>query len=199
VSLLHVAGGPTIVSLSAARAKEFALSDGECVEDADLSARIERAGVFLHDPDYLFYLALDEQAVLNGETWPAGTRQLTDRDSAVFDEFTAQAPDDELDEAFVELDHWMVFGTFVDDNLVCAASMYPWRGTQLADLGVITLPEFRGRALGRATVRAMSAAALARGYEPQYRCQLDNVASVALARAAGFSLFGEWEVIDAED
>ena len=45
----------------------------------------------------------------------------------------------------------------------------------------------------------MSAAALERGYEPQYRCQLDNLASVALARGAGFRRFGEWEIILEQD
>lgn len=118
---------------------------------------------------------------------------------ASFEEFTGAAPENELDEAFVELDHWLVFGTFIDDRLACAASMYPWRGTRLADLGVITLPEFRGRGVGRVTVRAMSAEALRRGYEPQYRCQFDNTASVALARAAGFTRFGGWEVIDPDE
>ena len=77
--------------------------------------------------------------------------------------------------------------------------MYPWGETRLADLGVITLPRFRGRGLGRATVRAMSAVALDWRYEPQYRCQLDNTASVTLARAAGFRRFGQWEVIIGDD
>ena len=67
---------------------------------------------------------------------------------------------------------------------------------RLADLGVITLPEFRGRGLARATVLAMAADALERGYEPQYRCQLDNAPSVALALASGFRRFGEWIVVD---
>ncbi|QFG69058.1 GNAT family N-acetyltransferase [Ornithinimicrobium pratense] len=92
-----------------------------------------------------------------------------------------------------------MFGTFIDDKLVSAASMYPWSGTHLADLGVITLPAFRGRGLGRVTVRAMSAEALRREHEPQYRCQLDNAASVALARAAGFTRLGAWEVIDTDE
>ncbi|MNW69357.1 hypothetical protein D3C74_483430 [compost metagenome] len=41
--------------------------------------------------------------------------------------------------------------------------------------------------------------ALSRGLEPQYRCQLDNVASVALAAASGLALFGTWEVPTPED
>ena len=44
-------------------------------------------------------------------------------------------------------------------------------------------------------MRAISARALAGGYEPQYRCQLANTPSASLARAAGFAQFGTWNVI----
>lgn len=199
VSLLRVEGGPTILSLSPARANEFELSDGECIDRVDLSDRLERAGVTLNDPDYLFYVTLNEQVALRDEPRGGGTRELTNDDIAAFAAFVAETPDDDLDEAFVELEHWLVFGAFENGKLVSVASMYPWGGTQLADLGVITLPGFRGRGLGRTTVRAISAAALARGYEPQYRCQLDNADSVSLARSAGFALFGQWEILDTDD
>ena len=211
VSLLRVDGGATVLSLSPARADALGFTDGERVELAHAVARISGSGIALNTPDNLFYLTLQEQATLSeqarlseqaqlrDEAGVADTRELTAADAASFDAFTRAAPDDDLDEAFVELDHWLVVGTFVDGRLACAASAYPWDETQLADVGVITLPEFRGRGLGRATVRAISAEALGRGYEPQYRCQLDNTASVALARASGFTRFGEWEVIDTDE
>ena len=44
-------------------------------------------------------------------------------------------------------------------------------------------------------MRAISRYACEQGYEPQYRCQTDNLASVALAKTAGLTLFGTWEVI----
>ena len=199
VSLLRVQNGPTILRLSPARASELGLVDASRLDGSEVPGLLDAAGVALHDPDHIFYLTTDARTTLEPESASSGTRRLTTDDSAAFDRLTAEAPDDDLEEAFVEFDHWLVFGTFVETRLVSVASMYPWSGTQLADLGVITVPEFRGRGLGRATVRAISAAALVKGYEPQYRCQLDNAASVALATAAGFTLFGEWEVIDADD
>ncbi|WP_373302707.1 GNAT family N-acetyltransferase [Streptomyces atratus] len=51
----------------------------------------------------------------------------------------------------------------------------------MADFGVLTLPAFRGNGHGRHVVRALARHALSRGHEPQYRCQLDNHASVAPA------------------
>ena len=160
-----------------------------------LAAKIADAGITLNTPDYLFYLPVVEQAALRNESVFGGTRQLTSDDGKALARFASEAPEDDMDDAFVEHDHWLVFGVFVDDRLVAAASMYPWDRTRLADLGVITLPEYRGRGLGRAAVRAISARAVALGYEPQYRCQLDNAPSVALAKLAGFTRFGEWEVI----
>ncbi|MEV4737101.1 MULTISPECIES: GNAT family N-acetyltransferase [unclassified Microbacterium] len=194
VSLLRTEGGSTILSLSPERAGEFDLAAGTRLDDEELSALLQRHGITLNDPDHLFYLPHADHAGLRAERVAPETRPLSTADAVRFADFGADAPEDELDEAFVELDHWLVYGTFVEDRLVCAASMYPWSGTRFADLGVITLPEFRGRSLARRTVRAIGAAALERGYEPQYRCQIDNVASVALARAAGFARFGTWEV-----
>jgi RimJ/RimL family protein N-acetyltransferase len=196
VSLLHLAAGPAILRLTPARARELRLAHGETVSTDHARARIADAGLSLTDPDHLFFLTLEERSTLATEASTTHTRQLTAHDAAVFAAFTANAPADELDEAFVELDHWLVFGTFAGDTLASAASMYPWAGTKLADLGVITLPEFRGHGAARATVRAISAAALRAGYEPQFRCQLHNSASIALARASGFTLLGDWEVVD---
>ncbi|PPF43421.1 GNAT family N-acetyltransferase [Pseudoclavibacter sp. AY1F1] len=199
VALLRLEAGPMLLSLTPARASELALADGERIDDLSLRSVLDRAGLTLNSPDHLFYLTLDEQATLRGEALGDRTRQLTAADAHAFEELVAAAPDEDLEEAFVELDHWLVFGAFVGDKLASVVSMYPWNGTRLADLGVLTLPEFRGRGLGRETVRAAIAAAMSLGYEPQYRCQVDNVESVALARAAGFTPFGLWEVIIDEE
>jgi predicted GNAT family acetyltransferase len=151
--------------------------------------------VTLNDPDDIFHFSVAEARVLITETPRQGVRALTVDDQVAFDRFIDAAPEDDVDEAFVDLDHWLVFGCFVDDVLVSAASMYPWDDSTLADTGVLTLPDYRGRGYAAATVRALSAEALRRGYEPQYRCQVDNLASVAVARSAGLTLFGTWEVV----
>lgn len=93
------------------------------------------------------------------------------------------------------LDHWAVFGAFDEDRLVCAASMYPWEDAQIVDTGVLTLPPFRGKGHAHNVVRVISRYAYEQGFEPQYRCQLDNQASVALAKAAGLTLFGKWQLV----
>ena len=69
---------------------------------------------------------------------------------------------------------------------------------KIADVGVLTLPPFRGNGHARGVIRAISGHAVAQAHEPQYRCQLDNAASVALAKSSGLSLFGTWDVISSE-
>ena len=41
------------------------------------------------------------------------TRRLHDTDAEAFAVFSAAVPEQELDEAFVQIDHWLVFGTFI--------------------------------------------------------------------------------------
>ncbi|HET9168398.1 MAG TPA: GNAT family N-acetyltransferase [Actinospica sp.] len=156
------------------------------------------AGITLHGADHLFYYTQDDLRTLLRQAPRADVRQLTEADAALFGAFTASAPEQDLDDAYVELDHWAVFGAFDGDRLVSAASMYPWSGSQLADLGVLTLPAHRGRGHARAVVRASYRYAAGQGYQPQYRCQLDNHGSIALAKSAGLAHFGTWEVISTE-
>lgn len=161
---------------------------------------MERAGLRLCEPTYLCYRTGGSRS---GSPAPDATeragvqvRRISPEDADLFAAFAAAAPAADREEAFVELDHWRVVGCLVDGALLATASAYPWHGTQLADLGVLTLPAHRRRGLGAAAVRALADLAVAEGLEPQYRCQHDNHASVALARAAGFARFATWQVLD---
>lgn len=166
----------------------------------------DTGGAF-HGADYLFYFSEGDKDVLLGASPDAGdperspgarVRRLTEADRAAFAGFESAASEDDLDAAYVELDHWVVFGAFEQDRLVCVASMYPWEDSRLADLGVLTLPDFRGRGHARRVVRAICKYAVEQGYEPQYRCQLDNLASKALAERSGLTLFGVWDVVSSD-
>jgi RimJ/RimL family protein N-acetyltransferase len=156
-----------------------------------LKRQWEAVGVVLHDADYLFYLPADAGNASDEALKP---RQLTEADRRVFEMFHKEAPEQDREDAWVELDHSAVFGCFDGDRLVSAASMNLWDDSPIADLGVLTLPDARGRGFARAVVDAISRYARQQGHEPQYRCQLNNVASVALARSCGFALFGQWVV-----
>jgi GNAT superfamily N-acetyltransferase len=201
VMMLETADGRLNAVLTPAVASRLGLASWRDLTESIFRKHLADAGITLHGADYLFYFADADKHALLHDDLSSGARQLTEHDGAVFEEFRAAASDEDLDAAYVELDHWAAFGAFEQGNLVCAASAYPWGRAPIADIGVLTLPPFRGRGHGRSVVRSISRYACVQGYEPQYRCQLDNQASVSLAGAAGLSLFGKWEVVspDAAD
>jgi RimJ/RimL family protein N-acetyltransferase len=199
VMVLQTLDGTVRAVLTPAVASSVGLSRvlqaSQPLTESDFRQVLGEAGLKLYGADYLFYfLDADREALLREDPKP-GVRRLAQDDAAVFAEFASSASEQDLDDAYVELEHWAVFGAFAQDRLVSVASAYPWGGARIADLGVLTLPEFRGQGHARAVVWALFRYAADQGYEPQYRCQLDNQASVALAAAAGLTQFGRWEAV----
>lgn len=153
-------------------------------------------GVILNDPDCIFGFAGLDLSSRAGEADGIIIRELNENDAAAFSQFVSHSSEDDVDEAFVELDHWLVMGLFAGDQLASASSAYPWGETKAADIGILTAEDQRGKGYGSLLVNAISHAIRQRGYEPQYRCQLENVASAGTARASGFELFGMWEIAE---
>ncbi|MEL5953534.1 GNAT family N-acetyltransferase [Streptomyces sp. CLV115] len=195
LTVLTTTDGNTRVLLTPAVAEVLGLQFGQPVDEAGFRQRLEKSGIALHGADNLFYFTDEARKALLGEPDAPSIRPLTEADARAFAQFEAAASEQDLDDSSVELDHWAVYGAFEDGQLVCAASMYPWDDAPLADLGVLTLPPYRGKGHARRLVRAISRHALAREHEPQYRCQLDNHASVAAAGSAGLTRFGTWDII----
>ena len=195
IMLLRTTDGAVRAVLTPSLADAVGLRDLRPRSEADLRRALSEAGVALHPADNLFYFSRADLDTLLGEDPHSDVRQLSDTDAALFAQFQSSASEQDLDDAYVELDHWAVFGAFAQDRLVTAASMYPWGNARIADLGVLTLPEYRQRGHARAVVRALCKHAAQKGYEPQYRCQSDNHASLAVAKAAGLTHFGTWQVV----
>ena len=194
LTILKTDGG-TRARMTPALADLLGLRGGTSVPESQLREALADADITMHGADCLFYFTEAAKAELLQEATPTNVRQLTEADEDLFKAFEAAASEQDLDDAYVELDHWAVFGAIDDGRLVAAASSYPWGGALLADTGVLTLPAYRGKGHGRAVVRALSRHAYGEGYEPQYRCQLDNHASIATAAGAGLTQFGTWEVV----
>lgn len=193
--VLRTVAGQTSVILTPELAARAGFGESQPLSEAEFRASLEKAGLTLHGADNLFYFTSRARDALVAE-FPAGDiRQLTADDKEIFAAFQSAATEEDLDDAQVELDHWAVFGSFDNGRLIGAASMYQWEDAPIMDLGVLTLPVFRGKGHARRLVRAAFRYACTQGYEPQYRCQLDNAASSALAIAAGLALFGTFDVI----
>ena len=146
--------------------------DSQALTENLLREKMQQADILLHSADYVFHFTEEDQYALLQEVPQTNIRQLSLADEALFTDFQSLASEQDLDDAYVELDHWAVFGSFEAGRLVCAASMYPWGGERVADIGVLTLQSHRGKGRARGAVRAISRFALEQGYEPQYRCQI---------------------------
>ncbi|GLC87231.1 putative acetyltransferase [Lysinibacillus piscis] len=195
IMMLTMGTGQILVTMTPALAGQIQLAPQQNVTEQWFRQTLQERGIVLHGADYLYYFSEDDKRILLQENEQESVRQLTKEDKALFTEFESTASEQDLDDAYVELDHWLVFGSLAQNRLVCAASMYPWRGSLMADTGILTLASFRGQGHARKVVRAISRCALRKGYEPQYRCQVDNEPSIALAKVSGFTLFGKWEVL----
>ncbi|WP_317954673.1 GNAT family N-acetyltransferase [Paenibacillus chitinolyticus] len=195
VMVLETIGGRVMAVITPAVADKLGLHQRQDLSEEIFREKLNEAGVTLHGADYLFYFSEAEKNVLLQENLEGDLRRLTEQDDAVFSEFESSASEQDLDDAYVELDHWAVFGSFEENRLVSAASMYPWENAKIADLGVLTLTSFRGQGHAHRVVRSICKYACKQGYEPQYRCQLDNQASTLLAKSVGLTLFGKWDVI----
>jgi len=73
----------------------------------------------------------------------------------------------------------------VDGQVVAACGYEVWCG-ELAQVGVLTHPRFRGRGLGAAVASATVAHALAAGLVAQWRARVTIAASRRIARSLGF-------------
>jgi RimJ/RimL family protein N-acetyltransferase len=196
--VLQGADANVCVALTPALAGELGLAHQQDLTEPLLRQMLHAGNIQLHGADYVFYFTEVDKHALMQEPLQRSVRQLHGSDADMFAEFQSSASEQDLDDAYVELDHWAVFGAFENERLVCAASMYPWDSQKIADVGVLTLPPHRGMGHASRVIRAISRYACDQGYEPQYRCQLDNSASVSLAKAAGLTRFGTLEFISPE-
>jgi len=81
------------------------------------------------------------------------------------------------------------FGYFVDDEIAAAAYHCQWQPYAVG-IGVVTLPEHRGKGYGRAVTSAAVKDALKKGNMIDYKAGLKNHGSIAIARSLGCTEYG---------
>ncbi len=156
---------------------------------------LNEKGLKLHSPDNVYY-AKPSIKPWQHSNWIC--RALGKEDEVLFKTFCDKNSEQDLDDAYVELDHWAVYGLFDGDALVAVCSLYPWAETQLADLGVIVLPERRGQGLASELVKYASEQMESKGFVLQYRTQTDHIASNKVALSAGLVHYGTWQPLAEE-
>lgn len=96
-------------------------------------------------------------------------------------------PDDVNEVGLAELEHR--FTVMHDGEPVACGAYTEWQGL-LAQLGVLVAPRWRGKGLGTLAASIAAHEALASGLTLQWRADVSNFASNALARSLGFSWAG---------
>ncbi|MDZ7671822.1 MAG: GNAT family N-acetyltransferase [Halanaerobiales bacterium] len=102
-----------------------------------------------------------------------------------FNELKKECSKDDLEEAQVSLDDDYIVGCFYNNKLISAASYWFW-GEGLADIGVITHPEFRKNGLAKAIISYLTLKGIELNRINIYRHAADNKASKRLALAMNF-------------
>jgi RimJ/RimL family protein N-acetyltransferase len=107
--------------------------------------------------------------------------------------YTTQYPD-------AEVDNWMedyfysisksesAFGVFIDKKLVSVtdAADMPYMEDKVQEIGINTLPEYRGKGYAKAVSLACIKSSIEKGKCPIWSCAKNNVASEKLAYSVGF-------------
>lgn len=113
-------------------------------------------------------------------------------DCAVITDFIAACPEEDRDEAELDIDDLDPAILAVLDCEGAAAALAfarPWNHDQdFDDIGIITRPDCRGQGLGAAAVALLVHQQQALGRLPLYNCDVENAGSDALADSLGFTL-----------
>ena len=123
---------------------------------------------------------------------PTHLRALAEGDQPALHALCERCSPQEVDDAYVDLGHEVVYGCFEAKQLVAAGSGYRRNG--FLDIGVITDPAHRGRRLAPAIAAAISRDGIQKGLIAQYRCDVQNASSIRVAERAGFTRLFTYEV-----
>lgn len=154
-------------------------------------ALLKEHRIRLSAPDHVYYGITPAATTIPKENWTM--RLLTKGDKLLFENFCHNINGLDIDNAWVELEHWAVFGLFVNGTLACTCSLNPWDDTEIADIGVLTHPTRRGQGLAKCLIHFAHQQIAQQHYVLQYRTQHQNKASVALAHSLSLQLYALWE------
>jgi hypothetical protein len=111
-------------------------------------------------------------------------RRLNLGDRTAFYNFRSHCTREDLAEGYVELNHVAVFGAFYEREIVAVSSIIKWG--KIADIGIITIPDFRELGLGKALGSKSSEWGILSKNLVQYRHDVLNYGSLKVSRALGF-------------
>ncbi|MCC7494976.1 MAG: GNAT family N-acetyltransferase [Fimbriimonadaceae bacterium] len=137
-------------------------------------------------------LSLQQYALFRGDTPPA-----TDPRVRLLQPADGPLLQSELGWGEEQTAEWLgrgVYGAFLGDRLACRVTCFRIN-ERVAEIGVRTLPEFRGQGLATHTVQHAATALLAEHHAVLYTCGTENEASLAVAQHLGAHHCGDLLVV----
>lgn len=117
-------------------------------------------------------------------------RELSPDDGLNLEQLAKACTEEEVDDAWIEIDQPFVAGCFFEDRLVSVASISDcW--AKLVDIGVLTHPAYRRQGLAKAVVSKVCEREIRHDRILQYRSVMKLTASHATAKALGFVKYFE--------
>ncbi|MFX0117255.1 MAG: GNAT family N-acetyltransferase [Candidatus Hodarchaeota archaeon] len=169
------------------------IQDSMSISAADVCSSFCNWQITLDHTDYIYYLSPNEFVPFTPEREYI-VRQLSMKDKNLLDTLHSACPFDEVDNAYVHIDHELAFGAFFEQTLVAAASVYDWRGIT-GDVGVLTHPGFRRKGLGKSVVSAICEREIANDRIVQYRAHVELISSWKIPEALGFKRYFKEETL----
>lgn len=163
------------------------------ISAADVCSFFGDKQVSLDHTDYIYYLSPNEFIPFSPEE-EFTVRQLSMKDKKDLDALHKACPFDEVDNAYVHIDHELAFGAFFEHKLVSAASAYDWRGFAV-DAGVLTRPDFRRKGLGKAVISAICEKEIVNDRIMQYRAHIELISSWKIPESLGFKRYYKEETL----
>ena len=133
--------------------------------------------------DYYFYWMTDNPQY---ET-AINMRLLQSSDQAALFSLQESVTNYEKKLGDINIEHPVVIGWFSDSKLLCVGSLII--EDEIADIGILTHPQARGKGIGKRVVRALIVEGLKINKIVQYTSMQKNTASVRLAKSLGFKRF----------
>lgn len=121
-------------------------------------------------------------------------RQLTLEDSADLTRMHRGCTLSEQQAGEVSIDHPAIFGAYVKDQLIAAASLID-QGQTISDVGVLVHRDFRKQGYGRSVVSGLCEWGLENGRIVQYWRLCSNTGSVHIADSLGFREYGIYQTL----
>ncbi len=151
-------------------------------------------GVLLETPVEVFYFSENEKARMLTQAISGDIRPLSAADSDCVNGFLKQVSEEAKLVSEIDVTNDFLYGCFEKGELMCLASGSVWNDSPFTDVRVVTKETNQEFGIATNVVKALCAAVIANGGEPQLRCLVDSDAALGVADAVESTPFGKLEI-----